>query len=273
MDLTKTIFLDGATGSYFQTQGVNYPPVEANIKNPEVVINTHIQYIQAGANIITANTFGAYSHKYPNFKELIAQAIAHAKAAVAQTQPTHIALDIGPTGLMLEPYGDTPQREVAKIYAQTIAEGVAQGVDLILVETMMDLTEMEIAVKEAKKTGLPVFATMSMEPNGRTMYGASIADMVKTLENLKVDALGLNCGEGLEPYQSLIDELTSKTTLPTIFQPNAGLPQFSNGVTSYTITPTEYATFMANQQSVTILGGCCGTTPAHIQAMVQTIGC
>jgi len=270
----RKLFIDGGTGTEFHKQGLTGDPVTVNLSHPQAVIDLHRAYLDAGTDIITANTFGAYSHKHTNFAEIIAAAIKNAKIAV-QGNGTWIALDMGPTGLMLEPYGDVSAEEAAAIFAQTIQEGVKNGINLILIETMMDLGELEVAVTEAKKTGLPVFATMSFNANGRTMYGASINDMVALLERLQADALGMNCGEGLDAYAGLLDELLEATCLPVIFQPNAGLPEVVNGAPQYNVQPTEYANFMVSMASkgVVILGGCCGTEPAHIAAMVRKCKC
>jgi len=270
----RKLFIDGGTGTEFHKQGLTGDPVTVNLCNPQAVVDLHRAYLHAGADIITANTFGAYSHKHANFAQIISAAIENAKTAV-QGENKYIALDMGPTGLMLEPYGDVPTEEAAAIFAQTIQQGVKNGVDLILIETMMDLGELEIAVTEAKKTGLPVFATMSFNANGRTMYGTSIKDMAALLERLQVDALGMNCGEGLDAYAALLDELLQATSLPVIFQPNAGLPEIVDGAPQYNVQPNEYASFMADMASkgVTILGGCCGTEPAHIAAMIRKCTC
>ncbi|MCL1786822.1 MAG: homocysteine S-methyltransferase family protein [Defluviitaleaceae bacterium] len=267
--------LDGGTGTEFHKQNLTADPVTLNLSHPQAVTDLHRAYLDAGANILTANTFGAYSHKHQNFADIIAAAFNNAKTAKADKadQAVKIALDMGPTGLMLEPYGDVTAQEAAAIFAQTIAEGVKNGADLILIETMMDPSELEIAVTEAKKTGLPVYATMSFNPTGRTMYGADIPAMVSLLDGLGVDALGMNCGEGLDAYGPLVEELLQTTKLPVIFQPNAGLPQVVDGVPQYNVAPAQYAAFMTGlaAKGVSFLGGCCGTTPAHIAAMVK--GC
>lgn len=268
----RKLFLDGGTGTEFQKQGLAADPVTLNLTHPKAVADLHLAYLDAGADILTANTFGAYSHKHGNFAQIIAQAMGSANAVRGKN--TYVALDMGPTGLMLEPYGDVTREAAAVIFAQTIAEGVKNGADLVLIETMMDLGELEIAVQEAKKTGLPVFATMSFMPNGRTMYGASIGDMAALLEGLGADAIGMNCGEGLDAYGHLAEALLAATALPVILQPNAGLPEVVNGVPVYSVQPKEYASFMADMagKGVAVLGGCCGTTPAHLNAMVQACG-
>ena len=272
----KKLFLDGGTGTEFHKQGLTGDPVTANLSHPQAVIDLHWAYLSAGANIITANTFGAYNHKHSNFAQIISAAIGNARSAISHNSDglnKWIALDMGPTGLTLEPYGDTTVQEAAAIFAQTIEHGVECGADLILIETMMDPAELKIAVTEAKKTKLPIFATMSFDITGHTMYGASIKGMVELLEELKVDALGMNCGQGLKQYASLVEELLNITNLPVIFQPNAGLPEMIDGAPKYSILPEVYANFMAEmaRKGVAILGGCCGTEPAHIAAMVKKI--
>ena len=306
MNLNTRLFFDGGTGTLLQKHGISGDPVAANISHPHAITDVHRAYLQAGANVITANTFGAYRHKHDNFAEIIAAAMANARAAVgdtavpfnsnlrtAQTTPlkrsslsacsqvelnrnaygAYIVLDMGPTGLMLEPYGDTTAEELADIFSQTIKQGAAQGADAILIETMMDLNELEIAAAEAKKTGLPVLATMSFDPSGRTMYGASIADLAGLARRLQLDAVGINCGQGLAGYKTLAAELVSLAGRPVIVQPNAGLPEVVNGEARYNLSPAEFAEFMADiaGMGVQILGGCCGTTPAHIAAVVQRV--
>jgi len=269
----NVIFFDGGTGTELQKKGIDCEPVLANIKYAQEAQTICGAYINVGANIVTANTFGAYSHKHENYKELIAAAFcnARARAAIDGDKKVWIALDLGPTGLMLEPYGDVPHEEVSEIFAGTIEAGVKNGADIILIETMMDINELELAIVQAKKTGLPVFATMSFDSNGRTMYGASISDMAELAERLEVDAIGMNCGNGLDAYQTLTPELLKSTDLPVIIQPNAGLPKIEDGKISYDLSPIAFGAFMQKLKNdgVRVLGGCCGTTPAHIAEMVR----
>lgn len=272
----RRIFLDGGTGTLLLKQDITCEPVTVNITQPNVIIELHKKYLEAGANIITANTFGAYSHKHDNFGEMISAAIKNAKTAVAQHKNeggnhAYVALDIGPTGLMLEPYGDVEHETAADIFADTISIGVECGADCILIETMMDINELEIAVREARKTSLPVFATMSIGSSGRTMYGASVGDMAALLDHLGVSAMGINCGEGPDACTTAIEALLAIAKVPVIFQPNAGMPEvLANGQAVYNISPSQYAAQMLEMAAagVAILGGCCGTTPEHIHAMV-----
>ncbi|MCL2372240.1 MAG: homocysteine S-methyltransferase family protein [Defluviitaleaceae bacterium] len=266
MDFSKRIFIDGGMGTMLHKKGYRGDTALANIDAPGLVADIHREYAAAGADVITANTFSAYGHKFDNFEAMIRAAVAAARAAGKL-----VALDMGPTGLLLEPYGDTPASECAAIFEASAKAGAACCADLIIIETMMDLAEMELAVKAAKSTGLPVFATMSFTEKGRTMYGTSIAAMVESLTAHGVDAIGMNCGFGPESYIALAKELASLTTLPTILQPNAGLPEISGGITTYNVAPQSFAATMKEiaLAGIGILGGCCGTEPAHIQAMRQ----
>ena len=274
------IIFDGAMGTELQKRGLHQDPAILNLSHPESIIDLHCEYLKAGADVLTANTFGAYSYKYPNAKDMIKAAISHGRKALEGHPGKLLALDLGPTGLLLEPYGDTTPEECSAIFEEAVSTGISYGVDLILVETMMDLTELELAVRAAKNTCLPVIATMTFDKNGKTMMGASIDDMVNLLANLKVDALGMNCGFGPDIYTKLASELISKTSLPIIVQPNAGLPipnestdKNSIGAPRYNLSVEEFSEAMAAMHTlgVTLLGGCCGTTPEHILALANQV--
>ncbi|MCL2405436.1 MAG: homocysteine S-methyltransferase family protein [Defluviitaleaceae bacterium] len=273
----RRIFFDGAMGTELQKRGLNQDPAILNLTSGEVIIDIHRSYLEAGANIITANTFGAYSHKYDNAANMIKAAMDNARAAIAQNSHAWLALDLGPTGLMLEPYGDTTPEECYKIFEEAVQQGTACGADLILIETMMDLAELELAITAAKQTGLPVFATMSFDKNGRTMMGVSLDDMATSLEALGVDAIGMNCGFGPDVYVELAAQLASITKLPIIVQPNAGMPLPAEPDPArpgeflparYSLSASEFAKAMAAIDAA-ILGGCCGTSPEHIAAIAR----
>jgi len=282
--LNGRTFFDGAMGTELQKRGLSQDPAILNLSHGDAIIDIHHEYLLAGADIITANTFGAYSHKYDNYADMITAAMAHGREAISQYNAgSHcgkdkwLALDLGPTGLMLEPYGDTTHDECYKIFEEAIAVGINYGADLILIETMMDPAELELAVTAAKKTGLPVFATMSFDKNGRTMMGTSLSDMAELLARHKVDAIGMNCGFGPDIYVQLTKELAEIATVPIIVQPNAGMPlpdmpdparpgEFLPP--SYSLSAEEFAVTTASINAE-ILGGCCGTSPAHIAALIQ----
>ena len=269
----RHVILDGAMGTELQKRGHRLDPALHNLSSPDSIIEIHRDYLKAGADILTANTFGAYTHKHDNAEEIIKAAISHGRAAINNQPDKWLALDMGPTGLMLEPYGDTTHEECFDIFNTAVETGAKYGADLIIIETMMDLTELELAIKAAKQTNLPVLATMSFDKNGVTMMGVSINDMVQSLEKLGVDAIGMNCGFGPDLYAKLVAELSSKTSLPIIVQPNAGLPVTSpiaGEGTSYNLTPEDFADAMAAMDAK-FLGGCCGTSPAHIEALVKKL--
>ena len=262
-----TIFIDGAMGTQLQQRGLHQDPAQLNLTAASDIIAIHREHLAAGADIITANTFGAYTHKHDNAAQLIKAAIAHGRAALEGQPNKFLALDLGPTGLMLEPYGDTTEEECYAIFKAAVDAG-APGSDLILIETMMDLTELKLAVTAAKEADLPIFATMTFDQNGRTMMGNSISDMVQLLEALEVTAIGMNCGFGPDAYIPLAQELKGQTKLPIVIQPNAGMPVTeSDGSIRYDLTAQDFAAAVASM-GVKIMGGCCGTSPAHIAALV-----
>ena len=267
---------DGAMGTALLARGFYGDPVLVNASDADAITEIHREYIHAGATVITTNTFGAYCHKYENAAALIQAATGHAKAAIRATGAqgkVKVALDMGPLGEMLAPFGDMTQEDAYAIFLHSAEAGAQSGADLILIETFFCTAELEAAVRASKTTGLPVFATMTFDKNGRTVMGTSIGDMVNLLEGLGVDALGMNCGFGPEAYKNLLPELLGVTQLPALVQPNAGLPEIVDGKMVYAQTPEEFAQIMKEISALgcTYLGGCCGTTPAHIAAMVKAV--
>ena len=267
----KQLFFDGGMGTMLQRYGMK--PGEAsdmqNLINSEAVVRIHREYIEVGADILTANTLGAYSLHYDNADEIITAGVAHMKEAMGQERKL-MALDMGPTGQLLEPYGDFSYDDCYKVFLQAAKAGAVAGVDLILIETMIDLNEMKAAVEAAKTTRLPVVATMTFDKNGRTMMGNTIADMVREMEKLEVDVIGMNCGHGPELYAEFLPQLAELTSLPILVQPNAGLPELVDGKTVYSVTPEEFAKSMLPiAKQAQLLGGCCGTTPEHMKAMIK----
>ncbi|MDO4284348.1 MAG: homocysteine S-methyltransferase family protein [Eubacteriales bacterium] len=192
--------------------------------------------------------------------------------AAATPQPqAYVALDVGPTGKLLQPLGDLAFEDAVELFARTIRLGAAAGADLILIETMNDSYEMKAAVLAAKENcDLPVFATCAYDESGKLMTGASPAAMVALLEGLRVDALGVNCSLGPLQMLPVVRELTAHASVPVIVNPNAGLPHVENGRTVYDVGPAEFADAMTQIAAcgARILGGCCGTTPAHMHAMI-----
>lgn len=271
-DLLKKeyILLDGAMGTMLQSFGLDAGeiPELLGLSAPEQIRFIHTSYVQAGADIIYANTFGANRLKLAacghTVKEIITAAIANAKAAAGER--ALVALDIGPIGRLLEPTGDLSFEAAYDIFKEQIL--AAKDADLIAIETMTDLSEVRAAVLAAKENSdLPILATMSFEENGRTFTGCSVSAMALTLEGLGVDALGFNCSLGPDKLLPMVKELSEWTDLPIVVKPNAGLP---DPVTNrYDVLPEEFVAQILQMRpyGIKLAGGCCGTTPDYIRAL------
>ena len=271
------LFFDGGMGSILQERGLaaGELPETWNITRPEEIQSIHRAYLDAGSDIINTNTFGANALKFPdNLREIVEAAVAHAKEARRQAgrEDAYIALDIGPTGRLLQPLGDLPFEQAVALFGEVVRIGAAAGADLVLIETMSDSYELKAAVLAAKENcDLPVLATVIFDENGKLLTGGTVDAVVALLEGLGVDALGVNCGLGPKQMVPIVKRLTEVSSLPVIVSPNAGLPRSENGKTVYDIRADEFASLMAEiaDLGVQVLGGCCGTTPAHIRAMIE----
>ncbi|MCR5640481.1 MAG: homocysteine S-methyltransferase family protein [Lachnospiraceae bacterium] len=274
------VFCDGGMGTILQSKGLKGGelPETWNLSRPDDILELHCDYLKAGATIFNTNTFGANRLKYPdNLKEIVEAAVAltqKARTLCGREEDAYIALDIGPTGKLLEPLGDLPFETAVSIFSEVIQIGVAAGVDLILIETMSDSYEAKAAVLAAKENcDLPVLITTIYDEKGKLLTGGTVASTVTMLEGLGVDALGVNCGLGPKQMMPIIRDLTAIATVPVIVNPNAGLPRNENGATVFDVGPEEFATYMEDiaDLGVHILGGCCGTTPEHIRQTIKQV--
>lgn len=262
-------------GSLLQERGLKQGelPETWNLKKPEELIRIHREYLEAGADIVLANTFGANGFKYDNLDEIIAAGIANAKTAVRESgKNAYVALDMGPTGKLLKPMGTLDFEEAVSVYAEVVRAGEKAGADLILIETMSDTYELKAAVLAAKEnSSLPVMATVVFDEGHKLLTGASPENVVALLEGLRVDALGINCGLGPKQMKPIFERLARFASVPLIIMPNAGLPRVENGRTVYDVDPAEFAEDMAEiiAMGAWFAGGCCGTTPAHIRALTE----
>lgn len=272
----RILFFDGGMGTLLQEQGLQAGelPETWNLKNPEPIIQIHKAYLAAGADIILANTFGANRFKYGgDLEKIVTAGVANAKKAVAESgKKAYVALDIGSTGKLLKPMGTLDFEEAVGVFAEIIRVGEKAGADLILIETMSDTYELKAAVLAAKENStLPIMATVIFDESKKMLTGASPQVVVSLLEGLGVDALGINCGLGPKQMKEIVKELLKYASIPVIVNPNAGLPRSENGKTVFDVGAEEFAEDM--EEIVTMgawfAGGCCGTTPAHIQAMVE----
>lgn len=270
----KMLYCDGAMGTMLQEEGLQAgdTPEHWNIERPEVVLGIHKRYLDSGANIVTANTFGANRlkiHGPYSAKELVSAGVSLAAQGAAGRG--FAALDIGPSGKLLEPFGDLSFDEAYDAFAEMAVAGEQAGADLALIETMSDTYEIKAAVLAVKEnTSLPIFATMTFDEKGQLLTGGSVQAAAILLEGLGVDAMGFNCGLGPVQMKELVRELTAFTSIPIMVNPNAGLPRSENGKTYFDVGPLEYAEHMVDiaNMGASVMGGCCGTRPEHIGAMV-----
>lgn len=273
----RILILDGAMGSVLQQRGLppGGIPELLNLTDPELLISIHREYIDAGSEIIYANTFGANGKKLRgsghSVEEIISAAITTAKKAAEGTN-AKVALDIGPLGELLEPMGKLTFEEAYELFREMAAAGEKAGADLAVIETMTDLYEAKAALLAVKEhTSLPVLVTMSFEERGRTFTGCTAASMAHTLEGLGADAIGLNCSLGPDLLLPILKEICEHTRLPVIAKPNAGLPDPVDG--HYDMGPEEFAQALLPclEAGVTIFGGCCGTSPAYIREVRKVL--
>ncbi|MBQ7305535.1 MAG: homocysteine S-methyltransferase family protein, partial [Clostridia bacterium] len=276
IDRQKLIFLDGAMGTMLQRKGLQpgENPELLNLTRPEWMQDIHAAYVEAGSNIVYANTFGANGRKLAGtghtVEEVVSAAVRNAKAAVGDR--ALVAVDMGPLGELLEPMGTLTFEEAYDLFAEVVKAGAEAGADLAVIETMTDLYETKAALLAVKEqTSLPAFVTMTFDENGRTFTGCTVASMARTREGRGADAIGLNCSLGPKQLLPILQELCSQTRLPVIAKPNAGLPDPVDG--HYDLTPEEFAQAMkdAVAAGVSIIGGCCGTDPEYIRALHQAV--
>jgi 5-methyltetrahydrofolate--homocysteine methyltransferase len=278
------VFLcDGAMGTELQKRGlaVGVCPEEYNVTNPKIIKEIHQDYFNAGARLVETNTFGANSLrlKFYGFENRVREFNIAGALLAREVCPINsfVAGSIGPLGEMIEPLGEISEQHAYNVFAEQIKALQEGGVDVLFIETMMALDEAIIAVKSAKEnSNLPVSITMTFELGKaglRTPWGVDIKTAVDALSRLGVDIIGANCGRGFDEMIEVIKEMKSLTELPILVQANAGLPEWVDGVSVYTETPEMIAPKVEKIISlgVKLIGGCCGTTPAHIKKMNAVI--
>jgi 5-methyltetrahydrofolate--homocysteine methyltransferase len=274
---------DGAMGTLLLERGLKPGscPEQINLERPEVPSEIARLYAEAGADIVSTNTFGATPLKLALFRcqehtEAINRAAVRAARRAVPTG-TLVAASCGPTGRLLEPYGDTAPEEVFQSFLRQMQALMAEGVDLVVIETMTDLAEAQLALRAARQVSaaVPVAVTFTFEctPSGfRTIMGASIEEAIETLAG-KADILGSNCGLGSHSMVEVAREFRRHTDQPLLIQPNAGLPSLKGEVVVYPESPEVMAACAHELMAcrVNIVGGCCGTTPAHTRAMREAV--
>ena len=277
------LIFDGAMGTMLQRNGLQMGenPEIFGLKNPNILINIHKLYLEAGSNVVTTNTFGANELKLEKLgytvEEVLDNAISVAKEAIKKvdkSKPRYVALDIGPIGEMLEPMGTLSFDRAYEIFKRQAIQGEKSGADLVIIETMMDLYEAKAAVLAVKEnTNLPIFCTMTFDEDGRSFTGCTPESMVATIEGLGVDALGVNCSLGPKQLLPIVQKIAKRTTTPVIVQANAGLPNIINGKAYYDVDEKEFYKGVVEfiNAGARIIGGCCGTNPGFIREISDNI--
>lgn len=275
----RIYFFDGAMGTMLQSHGLKLRelPESLNFTNPGLIRTIHSEYLEAGANFISANTFGANRFKLSksnlNPKDVITRALTLANEITHTKPDSYSVLDIGPTGRVMSPLGDASFSEVYDAFSEMVIAG-RDLCDAILLETFTDLYELKAAVLAARENSdLPIFATMSFDESGHTFFGTTIEAMTYTLEGMNISALGVNCSLGPAQLIPIVKRICELSHIPVMVQPNAGLPVMRDGESHYDVTPDEFADISCEfaAMGVNILGGCCGTSPAHISKMKRSV--
>ncbi len=278
----ELLYFDGGMGTLLQSKGLKPGelPEAWNLTHAEELIDIHRQYIEAGSDIVLTNTFGANAVKFHDseygLEEIVHAAVANVKKAAAlgvqDGRKIYTALDVGPTGKLLKPMGDLGFQEAYEVFGEVMRYGEAAGADLIHIETMSDTYEVKAAVLAAKEnTDLPVTVTMIFDERGKLLTGGDVPSVIAMLEGLRVDALGINCGMGPRQMLPILEEIMKYVSIPVIVKPNAGLPKQRDKEVYYDVSPEEFADTMEKvlELGACVIGGCCGTTPAHIRAMAK----
>ena len=243
------LIFDGAMGTMLQKKGlqVGENTEVFGYENPDILVDIHKEYYEAGSNVATTNTFGCNELKLPqgyDLEKVIDSAVKAAKKAaslVNNDNEKYVALDIGPIGEMLEPMGTLSFDRAYEIFKRQMIQGEKSGADIIVIETMMDLYEIKAALLAAKEnTNLPVFCTMTFDENGRSFTGCLPESMVVTLQGLGADAIGVNCSLGPDLLVPIVEKIIKRATIPVMVQANAGLPCIKCGETVYEMTAEQF---------------------------------
>ena len=275
----KRLLFDGAMGTELQSRGLmsGQSPELFSIEHPEILEGVHADYVAAGADLLTTNTFGASRYKLPkelepySFNKCMAQT---AKAAASRAgRPVFVAGNVGPTGVFLAPMGDVSFEAMVQAFAEQMRGLAEGGADLLFIQTQYDIAEVRAAVVAARQVcRLPIVVSMTYE-DGATLTGSGVPVCVATLANMGVDVVGMNCSAGPVEMAPHVAAMLAESPLPVLVQPNAGLPQLENGRTVFPLGPEEFATLTAQfaKAGAQLVGGCCGTTPAHIRALRNAV--
>ena len=283
----RIVICDGAMGTMIQKSGV---PIEThpemlNFTHPEEIKNIYKQYYEAGSDFISTNTFGANAFKMEGcgytVTEIVTQAIKIAKEAADEMtdklgRKCNVGLDIAPIGRLMEPAGDMVFDEAVELFREQVVAGVNAGADLVVCETFTDIYELKAAIIAVRETSdVPLFCSVSFESDGRMLMGTDPETMVYYLQDLGMDALGVNCSLGPKQMVPIVETILHTCKLPVLCQPNAGLPRIDEeGNTVFDVTIDEYAAVMEAlvDKGLAVAGACCGSSPEYIKALVGRVG-
>lgn len=274
--MNKIQLADGAMGTMLQNMGLKpgESPDSWALRNPEAILTVHRGYVEAGAEMLTTCTFGANRIKLSHYgleKEVFALNAAAVKIArQAGGDRVRVGGNLGPTGKLIRPLGDMSFDAVFDVYAEQVLALTEAGVDYFIIQTMIDIQEMRAALLAVKQYGrVPVICQMTFEASGRTVTGTDPTTAAVTLEALGADMIGANCSLGPDQLLSVIEKMVAATSLPVTLRPNAGMPALQDGRTVFPLSPEQFAAWTPRivDAGVTSIGGCCGTTPAHIAAV------
>ena len=275
---------DGAWGTQLMGRGLapGDCPESMNLTKPEILAEVAGLYLDAGADLVTTNTFGGSplnlaSHGFDDRTEEINRSAVEVLKPVTNGR-AYISASVGPTGKILEPYGDTAQEVVAEAFSRQIGALVQAGADFVCIETMIDLREAELAVRAARShsADIPLIATMTFDATPRgffTTMGNTIEQACTTLVEAGADVVGSNCGNGIDTMTEIAHEFSRHASVPVIIQSNAGLPENRDGELVYPESPEYMAERVGRLMDlgISIIGGCCGTTPDHIRAIRSAV--
>lgn len=271
------VLMDGGMGTQLCAMGLGAGEHSEtwNLTHPQEVASVHRAYMDAGSNILTANTFNVNTLTYSKEQAdaMIGAAfenLRRAKAETTGTQEILFALDIGPLGRLLEPFGDLSFEDARSAFADVVSLGVKHGAQVVLIETFTDLRETKAALLAVKETcSLPVIVSNAYSKDRRLLTGAEPEAVIAMLEGMGADAIGLNCSFGPETLAPIAEVYLSHTNLPILFQPNAGLPENTPDGVRYSVDPESFAASVTEmiRKGVQLAGGCCGTTPAYIRRL------
>ena len=278
--MKKPILMDGAVGTTLwqmaEKRGIEKVPVwRYNVEQPEMVKELHKEYIEAGAQMILVNSFGANEETVARYSSLspdkVIQAGTRLAVEAARGTGAKVSLSIGPLSQMMEPWGDLTPEEVQRVLGRQIRAGMEEGPDSILIQTFIDLDMMKAAVDVALPFGVPVFCAMTFTPVGKTIMGNSVEDMMEALTPMGIAGIGMNCSLGPAESLPVLRRIAENTSLPILFKPNAGKPiSAPDGTSAAEYTPEDFVREIAPALDLAdYIGGCCGSNVAYIRLLKE----